>query len=189
MNRGERFRTKCFITPETKRSKTVLRQGEGARDPHPAAESERRSIEPPQCIYRRNAPLCIGLWRIVADRQKKQEDSRRKNQNESGFPDRIDFRETAGRRWWALRDSNPEPRDYEGPLSLWRHVLKVTSCLSEPSNHRQGCSRCSRMGNGKSMKPRACRARRQVFAQRHSTSQKGLRLDRMHRTSADLCNK
>ena len=49
------------------------------------------------------------------DSQKKHEDSRRKDQNESGFPDRIDFRETAGRWWWALRDSNPEPRDYESP--------------------------------------------------------------------------
>ena len=57
------------------------------------------------------------------DSQKKHEDSRRKNQNESGFPDRLDFRETAGRRWWALRDSNPEPRDYEhGPKPIEEHL-------------------------------------------------------------------
>ena len=64
----------------------------------------------------RNRPsFRIELWCLVVDRQKKHEDLRRIIQNESGFPDRLNIRETAGRWWWALRDSNPEPRDYESP--------------------------------------------------------------------------
>ena len=67
----------------------------------------------------------------MVDRQKKHEDSRRKYKNESGFPDQIDFRETAGRRWWALRDSNPEPRDYESPaLTVAPRALVVSGCDS-----------------------------------------------------------